>query len=262
MYNSHSFNDILIVSQSDGVLVIQLNRPGELNALRTQLLGEIAQVLGEVSEDPSVKCVVLTGNEKAFAAGADISEMATKTPVDVLRDPRVGHWQTIRQFKKPLIAAVNGFCLGGGNELAMHCDIIVAGNTAQFGQPEINLGIIPGAGGTQRLTAMLGKSKAMRYVLTGEFMSAQDAYDAGLVAQICEPEKTMECAIKMATKIARKAPVAVEMAKESVLRASDALLESGLAFERKAFTLLFSTEDKKEGVDAFLNKRRPEFLGK
>lgn len=261
-YSLQLYDDIILNPLKGGVLIIQINRPNELNALRTKLLGEIAEVLEIVENDTKMKCVVLTGDEKAFAAGADILEMTTKTSVDVLRDPRVNHWQTIRKFKKPLIAAVNGFCLGGGNELAMHCDIIVAGRKAKFGQPEINLGIIPGAGGTQRLTSMLGKSKAMKYILTGDFMSAEEAYEYGLVAELCEPEMTLETALKIAHKIAIKAPIAVELAKEAVLKASDGLLENGFDFERKAFSILFSTNDKKEGVDAFVNKRKPTFEGK
>ncbi|WP_417798822.1 enoyl-CoA hydratase-related protein [Terasakiella pusilla] len=260
-YSLQLFDDIITNPLKDGVLVIQLNRPNEFNALRTKLLDEIAQVLVRAEEDENVRCVVLTGNQKAFAAGADIKEMATKSPVDVLRDPRASSWKVIRNFKKPLIAAVNGYCLGGGNELAMHCDIIVAGENAKFGQPEINLGIIPGAGGTQRFTSLLGKSKAMRYVLTGDFMSAKQAYEAGLVAEIFAPEETLDQAINIAKKIAQKAPIAVELAKEAVLKASDSLLESGLAFERKAFAVLFSTSDQKEGADAFINKRPPVYKG-
>jgi enoyl-CoA hydratase len=261
-YLSLPYEDIILKSLEGGVLIIQINRPKEMNALRTKLLCEMADVLGQVESDDSVKTVIVTGNERAFAAGADITEMATKSMVDVLNDPRASYWEAIRRFKKPMIAAVNGFCLGGGNELAMHCDIIIAGRSAKFGQPEINLGIIPGAGGTQRLTQMLGKSKAMKYILSGEFMSAEEACDFGLVAEVTEPELTLDRAIELARKIASKAPISVQLAKEAVLKASDGLLQDGLAFERKAFSMLFATEDKKEGVDAFMNKRKPVFKGK
>ncbi len=254
--------DILSELDDKYVLSLRLNRPKARNALRTQLLHELAQTLGKASRDEHVRCVVLTGGEKVFAAGADITEMADKTPVDVLNDPRADHWAAIRAFNKPLIGAVNGFCLGGGNELAMHCDILIAGKNAQFGQPEINLGIIPGAGGTQRLTQMIGKSKAMRMVLAAQFMSAEDAEQAGLVAEVCEPELTYDKAYALACVIASKPPVAARLAKESVLKASDALLNEGLSFERKAFGTLFATEDKAEGVSAFMEKRKPVFKGR
>lgn len=266
MVNAHppymdGCDDILTSLDDSHVLTITINRPKARNALRTQLLHEIAQTLDKATSDDNVRCVVLTGGDKVFAAGADITEMADKTSVGVLQDPRANHWRTIRDFPKPMIAAVNGFCLGGGNELAMHCDILIAGKNAQFGQPEINLGIIPGAGGTQRLTAMIGKSKAMRLVLSGEFLSAEDAERAGLVSEVCEPELTLEKATALARKIASKAPVAARLAKESVLKASDGLLAEGIAFERKAFALLFATDDKSEGVSAFMEKRKPNFKG-
>ncbi len=254
--------DIITSLTDNHILTITLNRPKAYNALRTQLLKEIAQTLTKATEDDGVRCVVLTGGPKVFAAGADITEMADKTPVDVMNDPRSNHWLTIRNFPKPIIGAVNGFCLGGGNELAMHCDVLIAGKNAQFGQPEINLGIIPGAGGTQRLTQMIGKSKAMKLVLSGQFISAQDAEKAGLVADVCEPELTTDKATELAMLIASKPPVAVRLAKESVLKASDAMLHEGIAFERKAFATLFATEDKQEGVHAFMEKRKPTFKGK
>lgn len=261
-YSPSLYEDIILSLLENGVLLIRLNRPKELNALRTQTLAEIATVLQQAQSDETIKCVVLSGSERVFAAGADISEMATKTPVDVLNDPRLQHWAVIRDFKKPIVAAINGFCLGGGNELAMHCDILIAGSNAQFGQPEINLGIIPGAGGTQRLTGLVGKTKAMKLVLCGEFMSARDALQAGLIAEVCEPELTLERAISLAQKIASKPPIALQLAKESVLKASDGLLKEGIAFERKAFAILFATEDKREGVQAFIEKRKPTFTGR
>lgn len=254
--------DILSSLAQDYVLTIQLNRPKAFNALRTQLLKEVAHVLEKATFDDAVRAVVITGGEKVFAAGADITEMADKTPVDTLNDPRSSYWATIRNFPKPMIGAINGFCLGGGNELAMHCDILIASRTAQFGQPEINLGIIPGAGGTQRLTQMIGKSKAMKLVLTGQFISGIEAEQAGLVAEVCEPELTLDKAQKIAKIIAKKPPIAARLAKESVLKASDGLLAEGIAFERKAFALLFATQDKAEGVSAFMEKRKPTFQGR
>ncbi|MDV7339533.1 enoyl-CoA hydratase-related protein [Terasakiella sp. A23] len=254
--------DIRTVLDADHVLTITLNRPKARNALRTQLLGEVAAVLIKATSDDDVRCVVLTGGPKVFAAGADITEMADKTPVDVMNDPRSGYWRTIRDFPKPMIAAINGFCLGGGNELAMHCDILIAGSNAQFGQPEINLGIIPGAGGTQRLTQLIGKSKAMKLVLSGQFMNAFDAERAGLIAEVCEPELTIDKAMMLAKTIATKPPVAARLAKESVLKASDAQLTEGIAYERKSFATLFATEDKQEGVAAFMEKRKPTFKGR
>ncbi len=254
--------DILSSLDENHVLTIQINRPKARNALRTQLLKELSDVLAKAGTDEAVRCVVLTGGNKVFAAGADITEMKDKTPVEVLNDPRADYWMAIRSFAKPMIGAVNGFCLGGGNELAMHCDILIAGRNAQFGQPEINLGIIPGAGGTQRLTQMIGKSKAMKLVLSGQFMSAAEAEDCGLVAEICEPEVTIEKAKALAKIIATKPPVAARLAKEAVLKASDGLLAEGIAFERKAFSMLFATEDKQEGVAAFMEKRKPEFQGR
>lgn len=253
--------DILVGQPEDFVLTIRLNRPKARNALRTQLLKELADVLAQASNDDDVRCVLLTGGEKVFAAGADITEMKDKSPVDVINDPRGHYWAAIRDFAKPIVGAVNGFCLGGGNELAMHCDILFAGNTAQFGQPEINLGIIPGAGGTQRLTQMVGKSKAMRMVLSGEFMSATEAEKAGLIAEVCEPELTIDKALTLAKKIAKKPPLAARLAKESVLNAADTLLSDGIKAERKSFATLFASSDKQEGVSAFMEKRKPTFKG-
>lgn len=253
--------NLKVSEPTKGVLTITLHRPEALNALNTKLLEELADLLDEIQSNPEVGAVVITGSSKAFAAGADVREMATLDAVGVLRDPRVDHWKRITAFKKPLIAAVNGFCLGGGCELAMHADIIIAGEEAKFGQPEIKLGIMPGAGGTQRLLRAVGKSMAMQMVLTGEPISAQQAMGFGLISEITIPETTVERAQKVAQQIARHAPIAVEMAKDSVLKAFDNDLASGLLYERKAFTLLAATEDRNEGINAFIEKRKPAFKG-
>lgn len=253
--------NLIVGEPIKGVLTITLNRPEALNALNTKLLEELADLLQEVESNADVRAVVITGSRKAFAAGADVREMATLDAVGVLKDPRVDHWKRITAFKKPIIAAVNGFCLGGGCELAMHADILIAGEEAKFGQPEIKLGIMPGAGGTQRLLRSVGKSMAMQMVLTGEPISAQQAMDSGLISEITIPEATLERAQAVATQIARHAPIAVEMAKDSLLKAFDTDLASGLVYERKAFTLLAATEDRNEGINAFLEKRKPLFKG-
>lgn len=245
-----------------GVRLITLQRPEALNALNTQLLGELAAELDAAEQCPDTRAVVITGSRRAFAAGADIKEMAERDLVGILEDPRLAHWQRITRFSKPLIAAVNGFALGGGCELAMHADILIAGEDAQFGQPEINLAIMPGAGGTQRLLRAVGKSLAMQMVLTGEPIGARRALEAGLVSEITQPELTVERAVAIARKIAEKAPLAVRLAKEALLKAEDTDLASGLRFERHAFTLLAGTEDRNEGIRAFQEKRRPVYKGR
>ena len=262
MPDPQTFETIIVARPRPLVLQITLNRPQARNALSTRLLAEIAQVLKEAEADDTVRAIVLTGGEKVFAAGADITEMAAHTAVTVLTDERVKHWAAIRAFPKPMVAAVNGFALGGGNELAMHADIIIAGETAQFGQPEVNLGIIPGAGGTQRLTHALGKSLAMKLVLTGEFIDARTALARGLVAEVTQPELAIERAIALADIIASKPPVAVRLAKEAVLKSFEVGLDQGLAHERRSFCLLFATEDRTEGVTAFTEKRKPSFKGR
>ena len=225
------------------------------------MLEEIAEVLKGAEGDVDIRAIVITGGD-VFAAGADLKEMAGKTAVDGLLDPRAAAWRSIQAFPKPMIAAVNSFALGGGLELAMHADIIIAGQNARLGQPEVNLGIIPGAGGTQRLTQIVGKSLAMKMVLSGELIDAETALRAGLVAEVVEPEGCVERAIELAALIARKPPLAVKLAKEAVLLASDRALAQGLAFERQAFCMLLATEDRAEGTDAFLNRRKPVFKGR
>ena len=245
-----------------GVQLITLQRPEALNALCTELLAELAAALQAAGDDEHVRATVITGSAKAFAAGADIREMADRDLVGILNDPRVAHWQSIAAFAKPLIAAVNGYALGGGCELAMCADIVIAGTDARFGQPEINLGIIPGAGGTQRLLRAVGKPLAMQMVLTGEAITAHRAQQAGLVSEITQPEFTVERAVQIAQAIARKAPLAVRLAKESLLKAMDTDLASGLRFERHAFTVLAATDDRREGISAFREKRAPVFTGR
>ena len=253
---------LAVQAPEDGVRLITLQRPEALNALNTELLGELAAELDAAERDAETRVVVITGSRKAFAAGADIKEMAERDLVGILDDPRVAHWQRITAFAKPLIAAVNGFALGGGCELAMHADILIAGEDARFGQPEINLGIIPGAGGTQRLRRAVGKSLAMQMVLTGEAIDARHALRAGLVSEVTQPEFTVERALQVARVIARKAPLAVRLAKEALLKAQDTDLASGLRFERHAFTLLAGTADREEGIRAFQEKRAPRYLGR
>ncbi|QEQ96811.1 2,3-dehydroadipyl-CoA hydratase PaaF [Neptunomonas concharum] len=257
-----NYEDILVSGVESGVLTIRLNRPDAYNALRTQLLRELADALDTAAADDQVKAVVLTGSDTVFAAGADIKEMASLDVVGVMNDPRPTFWRRIALFPKPIVAAVNGFALGGGCELMMHCDIVIAGDNAQFGQPEINLGIIPGAGGTQRLIRTIGKSMAMQLVLSGEFISAQQARSFGLVSEVTIPERSLERATQLAKKIATKPPIAVRLAKEALLKAYETTLDSGLNLERKAFTLLAATEDRNEGIAAFMEKRKPNFTGK
>lgn len=240
---------------------VQLNRPKELNALNLELMLEIKQALIDLDNDPNVRAIVISGNERAFAAGADIKQMAGRTAMDMLKIDQFTTWDSIRKTKKPIIAAVSGFALGGGCELAMICDMIIASETAQFGQPEINIGVMPGAGGTQRLTRIVGKNKAMELVLTGTFISAQQAQAYGLVNKVVPVEFYLSEAIKMATLIAEKSPIAVQLAKESVLKAYEMPLQEALYFERKNFYMLFASEDQKEGMAAFVEKRKPEFKG-
>ena len=255
-------NNLLIQGPEEGVRVFILNRPEALNALNTELLGNLSQALDEAEADPDTRAIVITGGQKAFAAGADINEMASLDLVGILEDPRIAHWQRIERFSKPIIAAVNGFALGGGCELAMHADIVVAGENARFGQPEINLGIMPGAGGTQRLVRKVGESLAMHMALTGEPINATRALQAGLISEICQPELTLEKAIQIARSIAQKAPIAVRLTRESVRKANDMNLADGLRFERHAFTVLAGTADRQEGLDAFREKRKPHFTGR
>lgn len=243
------------------VALVRLNRPKVLNALSTELMKEVSLCMLDLDENPQVRVIILTGNDKAFAAGADIAQMVTATPIDQIKDNRFKWWSMISQVRKPIIAAVNGFALGGGCELAMSCDFIIAGDKAQFGQPEIKIGTIPGAGGTQRLTRALGKSKAMHLILTGDMFSAEEALRCGLVAKVVPAEVLMQETLEVAKQIAQKAPVAVMLAKEAVHKAHEMTLKDGLDFERRNFYLTFSSADQKEGMKAFLDKRSPEYKG-
>jgi enoyl-CoA hydratase len=245
-----------------GVALLQLNRPKELNALNRQLMLEIRDALQQLDEDESVRVVVITGNERAFAAGADIKQMADKTAIDMLIIDQFSTWEQIRRFKKPLIGAVSGFALGGGCELAMTCDMLVASETAQFGQPEIRLGTMPGGGGTQRLARAVGKAKAMEMVLTGEFISAQEAQRVGLVNRVVPVGQYLEEAFRLAASVAAMSPVAVRLAKDAVNRAFETHLEEGLHLERRNYYLSFASEDRREGMAAFVEKRKPEWKGR
>jgi enoyl-CoA hydratase len=253
----------VLVDKEPPVAIVRLNRPDVLNALNEELMGELVTALEALDADAEVRCIVLTGSERAFAAGADIKEtFVDATPVTMLEQDLTTKWEAIRRIRKPIIAAVSGYALGGGCELAMTCDIIVASETAQFGQPEVNIGIIPGAGGTQRLTRAVGKYRAMELILTGRRIKADEAKAIGLVAQVYPAASWLEDAKALARLIAEKPPVAVRLATEAIDLAFSSTLEAGLEFERKAFYLLFSTEDKQEGVDAFVNKRKPVFKGR
>lgn len=244
------------------IALIRLNRPKELNALNLELMGEVRDALKMLDQDDNVRVIILTGNERAFAAGADIKQMAGRTAVDMLKIDQFSTWDQIKKTKKPIIAAVSGFALGGGNELVMHCDMVVASETAMFGQPEIKIGVMPGAGGTQRLPRAVGKVNAMEMALTGKFITAERAYQLGLVNKVVPVELYLDEAIKMAREIAQLSPIAVRLAKEAVLKAYETPLSEGLEFERKNFYLLFATEDQKEGMAAFVEKRLADFKGK
>jgi enoyl-CoA hydratase len=252
----------VLLEREDAIALVRLNRPERMNALSMQLMNELVGALEGLDADSDVRCIVLAGDERAFAAGADIEEMAEATAMEMLAQRRIAQWDAIRKLTTPLVAAVSGYCLGGGCELAMACDLIVASETAQFGQPETGLGIIPGAGGTQRLSRAVGKSKAMDVVLTGRFLDAREAERGGLVARVVSREAWLEEAKRVAREIAAKGPIAQRLAKESVNRAFETTLESGLDYERKALYLAFASEDAREGLTAFVEKRKPTFRGR
>lgn len=265
-YLSASYNNILVseIENKSGLKVglIQLNRPDALNALNIPLMKEVVETMESMDVDDEIGCMVLTGNARAFAAGADIKEMADATAIEMQLSNRFARWDRIRKIRKPIIAAVSGFALGGGCELAMSCDMIIGAESAKFGQPEINLGVIPGAGGTQRLTKAIGKARAMEMILTGRMMSSKDMYDAGLLTRVVEDAVYLDEAIELGKEIASKPNLAVMLGKESVNKALDLTIEAGLEYERKNFYLLFATEDKFEGMKAFVEKRKAEWKGR
>lgn len=250
------------VETSDGVGLVRINRPKALNALNQQVMHELAQALKAFDADEQVGAMVVTGDERAFAAGADIKEMVESTPVDMSLAGYIDLWDEIHEVGKPIIAAVSGWCLGGGNELAMACDMIVASETAKFGQPEITIGVIPGAGGTQRLTRAVGKAVAMEMVLNNRTLTAQEALRFGLVNRVVPVELFLEEAIELAGEIARRAPLAIRAGKKMVKHAFETFLAEGVADERQKFYFLFSTQDQKEGMRAFIEKRDPQWTGR
>ena len=246
----------------DRVGLIRFNRPKALNALNSTLMRELVQALEVFDADSAIGAMVITGDERAFAAGADIEEMVDASAVDMLLVDYIGTWDQIRNIKKPLIAAVSGWVLGGGNELAMSCDMIVASETAKFGQPEINIGVIPGAGGTQRLTKAVGKAIAMEMVLNNRTLSAEEAYHFGLVNRVVPVEVYLDQALKLANELAVRSPLAIRIGKEMVNHALESFLAEGIADERRSFYYLFSSEDQNEGMRAFIEKRDPEWKGR
>lgn len=243
------------------IALVKLHRPKVLNALSTDLMQELVDCLIGLDKNPDVRVIILTGSDRAFAAGADIAQMVTATPIDQINDQRFRTWEMLRMITKPLIAAVNGFALGGGCELAMSCDLIIAGDEAKFSQPEIKIGTIPGAGGTQRLTRAIGKSKAMMMVLTGDMIDARTACEWGLVAKVVPSCALLQETFELARTIADRAPVAVRLAKESVNKSFEMTLKDGMDFERRNFYLTFSSLDQKEGMKAFMEKRNPDYKG-
>jgi len=252
----------VLIEREEPIAVVRLNRPEQLNALSNQLMGELVGALENLDADEGIHCIVIAGSERAFAAGADISELRDASTLDLYFGSRLEKWDAIRGVGKPLVAAVSGYCLGGGCELAMACDVIIASETAQFGQPETGIGVMPGAGGTQRLTRAVGKAKAMDVILAGRFLDAWEAERAGLAARVVAKEAWLEEAKRVAREIASKAPVAQRLAKEAVNRAFETTLAAGLDAERKLFHLAHSTEDAAEGLRAFGEKRRPDFKGR
>ncbi len=254
--------ETILVETRQRVGLVQLNRPQALNALNNQLIRELMEALTAFDTDDAIGAMVIAGSERAFAAGADIKEMADASAVEMLRADHISLFDSIMNITKPVLAAVSGWCLGGGNELAMSCDMIVASETARFGQPEINLGVIPGAGGTQRLTRALGKAIAMEMVLNNRTLTAQEALQYGLVNRVVPVERYLEETLGLAEEIAGRAPLAVRLGKEAINHAYESFLSDGLADERRAFYFLFASEDQKEGMSAFVEKRKPDWKGK
>ena len=257
-----TYQDIIVERPVDRVGLVRLNRPQALNALRGQLMEELVNALQGFDRDPTIGALVITGNEKAFSAGADITEMANAAVTDMLNRGMIERWRALRNIRKPIIAAVSGHCLGGGCELAMACDIIVASETAKFGQPEINIGVIPGAGGTQRLTKAVGKSLAMEVLLNDRRLTAEEALRYGLASRVAPVDKYLEEALTLAGQIAARAPLGVQMGKEAINKSFEMGLADGMSYEEKLFYILFASEDQKEGMRAFVEKRKPSWQGK
>jgi enoyl-CoA hydratase len=257
-----AYQDILVERPAAGVGLIRLNRPAALNALRGQLMSELVEALQALDADPAIGAMLITGNDKAFSAGADITEMAEASLVEMLNRGMIERWRRLRAVRKPLIAAVSGHCLGGGCELAMLCDIIIASETAKFGQPEINIGVIPGAGGTQRLTKAVGKSLAMEVILNDRRLTAEEALRYGLASRVLPLDTYLAEAITLAAQIAARAPLAVQLGKEAINKALETTLAEGTAYEEKLFYILFASEDQKEGMRAFREKRKPQWQGR
>src|SRR5437879_6142136 len=252
-----------VLSSSDGpVGIVTLNRPKQLNALARPLMTELVDALERHDVDPAIRAIVITGGPTVFAAGADIREMADASSVDMLVRNNIGLFDRVKRVTKPLIAAVAGYALGGGCELAMLCDVIIAGENARFGQPEINIGLIPGAGGTQRLTRIVGKSVASEMILTGRMMAAEEALQRGLAARVVPQELIVDEAVRLGKEVAQRAPISVRLAKEAITRAFEGRVDDGIEFERKAFYLLFATSDAHEGMHAFVDKRQPSYEGR
>ena len=259
---STTMSEPIIVEREERVGIVKLNRPEVLNALSSELMKQMVAALEAFDDDPDIRVMVIAGSEKVWAAGADVKEMAGASVVEVYNRNQFAWWERIRKIRKPIVAAVSGYALGGGCELAMHCDIIIASETARFGQPEINIGVMPGAGGTQRLTRTIGKYRAMDMVLNSRFITAREAYDFGLVSRVVPKEHYLSAAMSLAHEMSRRPPIALQLAKDAVLKAYETTLSQGLEYERKLFYMLFATEDQQEGMAAFLEKRKPSFEGR
>lgn len=254
--------DEILLETRDMVGIARINRPDKLNALNLDTMVQLVSAFEKYDADPDIRCMLLTGDDRAFAAGADIGEMADAGMVDMYHRNQFARWERIKRIQKPIVAAVSGYALGGGCELMMHCDIIIAAETARFGQPEINIGVMPGAGGTQRLTRSVGKARAMDMVLTGRMITAAEALEIGLISRVVPPEHYFREALAVCHELCTKSPLALRLAKEAVLKAHETALSEGLEYERKLFYMLFATADQKEGMRAFLEKRRPVYMGK
>ena len=252
----------IITEVRDHIGIVRLNRPDKLNALNYNLMTQVIEALEAFDADQDTRCMLLTGDERAFAAGADINEMADASMIEMHYRNMFGRWERIRRLHKPIVAAVSGYALGGGCELMMYCDIVIASETARFGQPEVNIGVMPGAGGTQRLTRAVGKAQAMDLILTGRMITAQEAHTMGLVSRVVPAEHYFDEALSVCHELCSRPPIALQMAKEAVSKAFDTTLTEGLEFERKLFYMLFATDDQKEGMRAFVEKRQPVFVGR